>query len=89
MTIDNGSACHCKGAVGIRHCEKRSNSEIKQVIRIASQARKREITALLKLSEKHHLDRLEIVTYNEESISQESNSVIRVIPVWKWLLRKD
>jgi len=49
--------------------------------------RQREITALLKLSEFYKLDKLEIVTFNEESILQENGSTIRIIPAWKWLLK--
>jgi len=48
--------------------------------------RKREIKALLKLSEYFQLEKLEVVTFNEESVFQENNTTIRIIPVWKWLL---
>ena len=50
--------------------------------------RQREINALLKLSEVYRLDRLEIVTFDEETISIQNGGVtIQIIPVWKWLLR--
>jgi predicted AAA+ superfamily ATPase len=48
--------------------------------------RQREIKALLKLSEIYALERLEIVTYDEETEIQENDLTIRILPVWKWLL---
>jgi len=48
--------------------------------------RQREATALLKLSEFYPLDKLEIVTFNEESTLQENGKTIQIIPAWKWLL---
>ncbi|MDR0798968.1 MAG: hypothetical protein LBN18_04320 [Dysgonamonadaceae bacterium] len=47
--------------------------------------RQREIAALLKLSEVYKLYKLEIVTFDEESILEENGVKIRIIPVWKWL----
>jgi predicted AAA+ superfamily ATPase len=49
--------------------------------------RQREIAALLKLSEFYKLDKLEIVTFNEETICRENGATIQVVPVWKWLLK--
>jgi len=49
--------------------------------------RQREISALLKLSEVYSLDRLEIVTLDEELTLQENGATIRIIPAWKWLLK--
>ena len=51
--------------------------------------RQREIRALLKLSEVYNLNRLEIVTFDEESTWQENGVTIRVIPIWKWLLKEE
>jgi len=48
--------------------------------------RHREVAALLKLSEFYQLDKLEIVTFNEESTLQENSTIIQIIPAWKWLL---
>ncbi|MDR0865762.1 MAG: ATP-binding protein [Candidatus Symbiothrix sp.] len=48
--------------------------------------RNREISALLKLSKAYNLEKLEIITFNEESSLEESGVVIQVIPIWKWLL---
>ena len=50
--------------------------------------RQREISALQKLSEYYSLNRLEIITFNEESIWQENDTTIHIIPIWKWLLRE-
>lgn len=47
---------------------------------------KREITALVKLSEFYQLKKIEVVTFSEESTLQENGITIQVIPVWKWLL---
>ncbi len=49
--------------------------------------KQREVKALLKLSEVYALDKLEIITWDEESTIQENGVTIQVIPVWKWLLR--
>ena len=48
--------------------------------------RKREVSALVKLAQKADLEKLEIVTYNEESTLIEDGVTIEVVPVWKWLL---
>ncbi|MCL2328602.1 MAG: ATP-binding protein [Bacteroidetes bacterium] len=49
--------------------------------------RQREVTALVKLAKVADLNKLEIVTYNEEHLIEEEGVTIRVMPVWKWLLR--
>ena len=51
--------------------------------------RQREITALLKLSKLYNLDRLEIITFDEEATLQENGATIRIIPVWKFLLKNE
>ena len=48
--------------------------------------REREIKALSKLTENYHLDKLEIITWDEEATLKEQGVTIEVIPVWKWLL---
>ncbi|MDR1740031.1 MAG: ATP-binding protein [Bacteroidales bacterium] len=50
---------------------------------------KREISALVKLSEFYRLKKIEIVTFSEESTLQENGITIQVIPIWKWLLIND
>jgi predicted AAA+ superfamily ATPase len=47
----------------------------------------REMKALIKLAEVYHLEKLELITYNEESVLQEKGLTVNVIPVWKWLLK--
>ena len=49
--------------------------------------RLREIKALVKLSKVYNLDKLEVITFNEEATLQENGATIQVIPVWKYLLR--
>ena len=51
--------------------------------------RQREVKALVKLSEAYSLNRLEIVTFDEESTLEENGITIRVIPIWKWLLKEE
>ena len=47
----------------------------------------REVEALKKLNAYQHLDRMVIVTYDEESLIEIGNGQsIEVIPAWKWLL---
>ena len=46
----------------------------------------REVKALLKLSEIYALDKLEIITWDEEYTIQENSLTIQVVPIWKWLL---
>lgn len=48
--------------------------------------KQREIRALVKLAEFYDLQKLEIVTYNEEQTIIEKNLTIKVLPVWKWLI---
>ncbi|GHT87586.1 hypothetical protein FACS189474_0730 [Bacteroidia bacterium] len=49
--------------------------------------RQREIKALLKLSEIHNLEQLEIVTYDEEATIRKNGLTIQIVPVWKWVLK--
>ena len=48
--------------------------------------KQREVKALLKLSEIYALDKLEIITWDEEYTIQENRVTIQVVPIWKWLL---
>jgi predicted AAA+ superfamily ATPase len=48
--------------------------------------RKREISALVKLSKQMALDKLFIITKEEETLISEQGVEIQVIPVWKWVL---
>jgi len=48
--------------------------------------KQREVRALLKLAEVYEVQQLEIITYDEEITIEENGVVIRVLPVWKWLL---
>lgn len=51
--------------------------------------KQREIKALIKLSEVHDTKKLEIVTWDEESILEEQGVTIHILPIWKWLLIED
>ncbi|MDR3339642.1 MAG: ATP-binding protein [Candidatus Symbiothrix sp.] len=48
--------------------------------------KQREVKALQKLSEIYDLKKLEIITWEDESVIQEKEANIHVIPIWKWLL---
>lgn len=49
--------------------------------------KQREIKALIKLSEVFPTEKMEIITWDEESIIEENEKTIEIIPVWKWLLK--
>ena len=52
--------------------------------------KQREIKALIKLSEVYDINNLEIVTWDEEDIVEiNTGIVIRVLPIYKWLLREE
>jgi predicted AAA+ superfamily ATPase len=51
------------------------------------QTQQREVRALLKLAEAYSIEKLEIITYDEELTIEENNRIIQVIPVWKWLIK--
>ena len=48
--------------------------------------RKREIDALLALSNYQDIQHLLIVTKDEEETLEENGKAISVIPLWKWLM---
>ncbi len=50
-------------------------------------SREREIKALFKLSEVYFLKELEIITFSEDDTITENGKVIKIVPIWKWLLR--
>ncbi len=52
----------------------------------STDTREREINALLKLDSFKHLERMVIITYNEESLMGKNGRTIEIIPIWKWLL---
>ena len=48
----------------------------------------REVAALIALDNMHPLDKMVIVTYDEERIYKtDSGKEIEIVPAWKWLLR--
>ena len=49
--------------------------------------RQREVKALLKLSEVYEIKSNTIITYDTETVLNENETEIRVVPVWKWLLQ--
>ncbi|MDR1182321.1 MAG: ATP-binding protein [Bacteroidales bacterium] len=51
--------------------------------------RQREVRSLVKLAEVYSLDKIEIITWDEEVTVIENGLTVQVIPVWKWLLAPD
>ena len=51
--------------------------------------REREVNALISMSKHIEIERMMIITYDEESIIKLENLTIEVIPIWKWLLIED
>jgi len=56
---------------------------------INDMTRQREVSALLKLNDFYKLERIEMITFNDELTWQENGITIRMIPIWKWLLNSD
>ncbi len=52
-----------------------------------AETRRREVGALIKLSEQLTVDRMVIITKDEENTIEDHGVNIEVIPVWKWLLQ--
>lgn len=50
--------------------------------------RKREITGLLKASEKFHCNNLTIVSFNETDQVQMNGKVVNIVPAHEWMMRK-
>jgi predicted AAA+ superfamily ATPase len=50
------------------------------------QTEQREVTSLLKLSEKHGAQNLMIITLDDERIVERKNRVVAIVPVVKWLV---
>lgn len=48
--------------------------------------RKREVTALLKIAKVMDVEKLLIITQDEEEVIAEDGTEIFVVPIWKWLL---
>jgi predicted AAA+ superfamily ATPase len=51
--------------------------------------RQNEVKALLNLAAMHTLDKIEIVTWDEDVNIKENGVTIRAVSIWKWLLKPD
>ncbi len=65
--------------------------KVKQLIQVCysledEETRKREIKGLLKASKELKCNNLLIITWDEEDEIKQENKLIKVIPLWKWLL---
>ncbi len=69
----------------------REGLKVKQLIQVCyslenEETRKREIKGLLKASKELKCNNLLIITWDEEDEIKQENKLIKVIPLWKWLL---
>ncbi len=65
--------------------------KVKQLIQVCyslenEETRKREIMGLLKASEELKCNNLLIISLDEEEEVKQDNKIIKIIPLWKWLL---
>ena len=51
-----------------------------------SDIREREVRALVKMGQAYKLERLQIVTWEEDSIIEENGLTVEILPLWKWIL---
>jgi len=66
--------------------------EIEQLIQVCystenAHTRKREITALVRASEKLNCGELRVITWDEEGREKIKGKEVVFVPLWKWLLR--
>lgn len=50
---------------------------------------RREMKALVKISDIYDIQNFEIITRDSEFISEQNGITIHIVPVWKWLLKED
>lgn len=51
-----------------------------------SHTREREVRALVKMVQIYQLEKLQVITWEEETELKEGDYTIEVLPLWKWLL---
>lgn len=51
-----------------------------------SDTREREVRALRKMAQIYKLEKLQIITWEEDSVVNEEDYTIEILPLWKWLL---
>ena len=51
-----------------------------------SDTREREVKALRKMAQIYKLEKLQIITWEEDSVVNEEDCTIEILPLWKWLL---
>ena len=69
----------------------KEGSKIVQLIQVSFsisnvETKKREIKSLLKASEKLKCNDLVVITQDEEGEEKIKSKLVKIIPVWKWLL---
>ncbi len=53
------------------------------------ETRQREVSTLVRMSKQIDIERMVIITKDEQETINEQGFIIEVIPVWKWLLQED
>ena len=51
-----------------------------------SDTREREVRALVKMGQTYNLEKLQIITWEEDNIIKEGNLTIEILPLWKWIV---
>lgn len=51
-----------------------------------SDTREREVRALVKMGQAYNLEKLQIITWEEDNIIEEGNLTIEILPLWKWIV---
>lgn len=51
-----------------------------------SDTREREVRALVKMGQTYNLEKLQIITWEEDNIIEEGNLTIEILPLWKWIV---
>ena len=80
---------------GKKECDfvMRDGIKIKEAVQVcfelSDENKEREIKGLLEAMEKFKLKEGLILTYDQEESLKKESKIIKVLPVWKWLLEKD
>jgi hypothetical protein len=69
----------------------RKGWKVKQLIQVCfslsnKDTKKREVKALLKASQELKCNDLAIISWDEEGMEKIGSTIIKIIPLWKWLL---
>lgn len=54
-----------------------------------SDTREREVRALVKMGQTYNLEKLQIITWEEDNMIEEGNLTIEILPLWKWIISNE